>query len=691
MQPGMNRQRIGLYAFIALLVLLPFVVIAVSIASDPRSRANPAAEPKEVVFSNLRDFSVTVSFVTDDAVVATASAYTQAGQVASSGVDARDSATSIPRKTHYITINNLSPATAYEFRITSEAKEYTSAVDWQATTLAVQSSPPAPEVPYFGKVTGGTVTEGLVYAIAGDAEGNSTVSSSYMESDSYTVAGANLLDAQGEKVDVEGKELLIHVTVPGVGRGQIQADGSEKQLEEVTVSTSGILFNPRVDLSGGTTPTPAPTATPDPNASPTPVPSTTPSPSEFTAAQELEITRVSNAATIAPFSSDAELLNASLPYEILVSNLSSTGFSVSWRTKQATLGYLEVRSNGQYVRFNDKRDSSASAAKQRYTHYVDVVDSSAVAGTKVEFLLVADGVRFGVDLASDSATMLTAYSTYQQSLTGTDLITTPPAFDYALLQRVATLVPPFRISLPSAPVTAPVPAAWQGNATAAITGANYTQELTAQAITNVDSERDVLITVRTTSPDSLWAAGIVAANQSFSLSLGTLLNSARTAYVNPAGESLEVRASGFLNQAATLSQNYSADTVAVALQNPLAIITPRTRSNLTTKTVVVAAPAATAVQVRTNGTAQTVSTAAGSSFSRLELGLIAGANTVAVNIGTSSSVQAQYFYLQADATVPPVVVLPETDIPLEVIWMLAGICLLTSGLVLNRRYYAGKY
>jgi hypothetical protein len=127
--------------------------------------------------------------------------------------------------------------------------------------------------------------------------------------------------------------------------------------------------------------TPTLSSTPTPTATPTP----SPSPGTVDAQSLLLLSD--------HFSGGGELTNSTVPYEILISNISGSSFTLNWRTNEPTTGSVRVKAPAQQLVL-DERDSSQASAQKRYTHKVNIPISAITEGTLVEFTPVSNGTDF---------------------------------------------------------------------------------------------------------------------------------------------------------------------------------------------------------------------------------------------------------------------------------------------------------
>lgn len=100
------------------------------------SQAGTSTEPKNVRITNLSDSSATISLTTDTESITTISYGKETEAISQTLSDSRDKASSpSQRKTHYFTLENLSPNTTYFFTIQSGGDTYQDGAEpFQLTT-----------------------------------------------------------------------------------------------------------------------------------------------------------------------------------------------------------------------------------------------------------------------------------------------------------------------------------------------------------------------------------------------------------------------------------------------------------------------------------------------------------------------------------------------------------------------------
>lgn len=167
--------------------------------------------PKDIQVSNITSKSLTVSYITDEAVNGTIN-YGPSTDLGAVAFDTRDTDSPTPRKTHYVTVDNLTPNTKYFFTIASGDSVFQNdTVAYEATTTQTvpdeQSEPP--EIPISGSITlDGNITpeEAIVYLKTSDSQ---TLSSLLKPNGNYELKIGTLWKADlSEQISLTPKSKL---------------------------------------------------------------------------------------------------------------------------------------------------------------------------------------------------------------------------------------------------------------------------------------------------------------------------------------------------------------------------------------------------------------------------------------------------------------------------------------------------
>lgn len=638
MNSNLSRNQIVTLGLVLIgLVLIPLLVVAVLVATDPSANANPQATPSEIIISDLTASTVTVSYRTEEAVEGFATATPTSGGASATGIDTRD--TSGERGSyvlHHVQITGLSPSTAYDIDIISD--NFNFAESASITTPPLDDSVGTPS-PVFGTVGGfSTNDEGFIFMMAGDQTGNSTVTSAPIpDSGNFTLDRSNLKDpVSGERSDLDGKDLLIFATTASSGKAKEQFPGEEENLGEFILTDDPLFFSEDDLITPGSDPDPG---SPDPSApiveDPDPI-DDDPDPEPTTPGVEnpalAEVNAISRGLLTQTFSSSAENTHGFAPYDVFISNVSATGFTVNWRTKQAVTGWVEIEDTTP-IRVPDQRDASITEAQLRFTHSVEVSGGSIPADTVVDFTIVSGEVKFGTNVAeiaaeynrqlesflqtgqnnpgaglpdapespesgpiSDNSASSNSSTSSNVGTTAPGTTTTAPGVDtdfgfgpdaiidtpFSYIAPGNLTVTPFEMVVPAAPDSPPIPVPLSGNLGYEVTFADYAQGWAPEGpaaaatgfgdTTGYDTDRDVIVAVRTST--GVWSSDIPPAGGQFSPSIGSALDEGLGSYTDvDDGDSLTALAFGHLNQDSSSTIAYADDeTYSLTLTGPLALM-----------------------------------------------------------------------------------------------------------------------
>lgn len=667
-----NSQNSNLLWIGILIIMLPFMVIGALIVNDIRSRANPQAQPQQVVISNVTSTSLTVSYYTEAAVTGTATA-SGAGGGNGFGRDFRDtSGTEGNYKAHYIVITNLAPETEYTIAINSGGSNFTDPA-WKGKTTAVGSvSVPSP---IYGRVTASGLKEGLVYAVAGDASGNTGVASYLMQNETFVLDRNNF----GGNADRTGKDMIIYVNTLTAGTAKAQFPVATNSVGNLELKQSNLMFDPLEKITPG--------GQPDLDGSPVTPPTTNPPASAPVTPPVTPPTSLPDADTIStgmltePYSSGAEIINPEAPYDVFISNLSPTGFTVNWSTKTATIGFLEILETGNVSRVVDPRDGSITNAKPRFTHTASASSGSIPAGTKFQFQLSSNGRSYGINMLAASQAMQEQFSAYAASYKSG----ISPTFSLGSTIPVAT---PFAVIIPAAPDSPPLPVALQGSVTSSIPATNY-NALSSALIGRANNlpaaaelSRDTIVAARTST--GLFVSAPVTVDGNFSLSLGSMLNQARTAYVSITnGTNLSVLATGSYSQSVTSSTVYSSDSpISLRLASEASIFSPTNFSVQSTGLITGFSAAGQSQRVRVNGVEET-SSSLSQGWQLPSAQAKVGLNKIELLDDTGKVIDTRLFIID-------VKILPDTALDENSFKIIIGTILTGLGIFVYLKYWRGR-
>jgi hypothetical protein len=676
-----EKKNSNLIIFALLILALPLIVIAVLIVQSFTAKAGQALQPQQVVFSNVSGTSATVSYITQESTTGIASA--SSGGSSGSGSDYRDQGTQGNYKIHYIVINNLQPNNSYAVNITSGGQAFTDP-EWVVKTppLSEQIGTPSPLKGKFAGLT--SVTEGVVYAMAGDASGNSLVGSSLVATNGTFVIDKNsFTNANGEKIDLSGKDILLYANLGSQGKSKVQFSAASEPGTGIPVSTDDYTFTITEKITPGQQPNL--TATPSGGTS-TPTITLTPEPTT------VDVDKISDSILTETFSSGAEKTLAFAPYDIFIANVGPNGFTVGWRTKEPATGHVVVLEGSQRSRIVDPRDGNIDSQKKRFTHLASASSGAIPSGTAFKFLIVSNGIDFGVNFDATTQEYVIQFARYaednyssQQQAGGVDQVAeqaklaTKSKFNY-IPEVVAT---PFQVLVPEAPASPPLPLAVQGEVMIDLSATSI-QERLNQLIkhnanlsnTEINLDRDRIVLAKTS--DSLFAAEIVNAEDGFSLSMGSTLAVAEDKYMSlKKGDKLTLQTFAEVNQESTDNITYNDEPVTTTAKEPVAILSLQYSDVLEEVLLAGYAGKSEQVEVLVNATPETVQSDANGFWQLASKNLKVGLNYIEVSSGEKSTTTA--FVLN----VPE---LPVTAIEFKDLPGILGIILAVLGLAVYLKY-----
>lgn len=163
----MKKRRIP--TIIGLLILIIGIAVSVFLINKSThwfTRAAPEITPKQVKFTNITNNSFTVSWVTDEAT----SGFIKYGTTTKLDQVARDDRDEMRGETgnfitHHVTLQNLNPSTAYQFKIGSGGVSYdNNGQNYQVTTALRLTTPLPPSDVAYGTVNNqaGSPAEGAI-------------------------------------------------------------------------------------------------------------------------------------------------------------------------------------------------------------------------------------------------------------------------------------------------------------------------------------------------------------------------------------------------------------------------------------------------------------------------------------------------------------------------------------------------
>ncbi len=386
------KRRTNNIVLIILIVGLPILLFATYKVVQVIINAAADTQPKNVVVSDITTNSINISWATDSPVTGAVIVYqngTQKSQVA----DARG----VGRKlTHYVSIDNLEQGTAYDFTILSGTDKYASesGKKFTFTTPSITPQQVTPH-PIFGSVTTKTGDNAIIYATLSD-KSTYPVSARVKEEDgTWLIDLASLRNISDKKlVTISNISNISIIVVAGVNRGAV-LEGSYSSLfnnDGKLVASSTLALAERTDMysfipdgaklvaydevpppAPTPTPTPTPTPRPTPTPTPTPPPAPIPEPEEtftrrYRIIHQLIWGNLSSEVASSPVTS-----SVTGEKSIKVTNLTDTGFTVVWLSKEKEKGSVNYGTSKSNLNntARDTRDGLVSQGEY-YVHNIDV-------------------------------------------------------------------------------------------------------------------------------------------------------------------------------------------------------------------------------------------------------------------------------------------------------------------------------
>jgi hypothetical protein len=573
--PGSQNKLLPLLLVLIVVLGIPLLLIAINTRFNFFTLAGPTETPRDMIMANLTANSVTVSFFTPDAQTDSVIKYgptaTDLSQIAS---DRRDfnSASQGLYSSHVMDLTNLNPSTNYYFKIVIGDTEYNNNGQPFSFKTLPQSEDLATPAPIYGKIDP-IVAETLIFSHAIKNGSASTGAQAIIAPNgTFTFDQNSLKDPQtGKQFDLTGAKILSFAESPQGQKGIVLYNSSDLP-GTITLTNINATYSTALTQLPDTS---AVTATPTVNATTTVTPTPTTIPGTPTPSPLVTPDVPSQAILDTGYSSGAELSDSTVPYEVLVSNINATSFSVSWRTNEPTVGSVS-ESSPQTKVFIDDRDGSLSSASKRYTHKVTLDISSLAAGSALRFSPVSNGS--------------------QQAQT------------FTFINPALTASPPAPESLD------------------ATISKSYTDT----------NDRDTILYVRKVlgTTKSTWKS-VIPASSNVAIPVGDTYTQSLLGYFTQTGASLELRARGETNSMITLTANASTAS-AVSLQNGLSLKSINQGNTYAAAPAVsgTAAPGAT-VTVRINNTTNIATASATGNWAVSDpQGLKAGSNQISLISGT---------------------------------------------------------
>lgn len=376
--PSKNRKQ--LIIIVILLLGIPLVVFASLQITQWITKASAESKPLNVLFTNVGTQEFTVSWVTDTPSTGSVIPIIN-NQDGTPLVDTRGTRR---RETHHITQRALEPNTNYNFIILSGEDRYGDDGSDMFSFKTPPVSPIAPTVnPVSGSVNGVSNEDAVVFISTMDKDVYA-VSSVVSKGGSWNINLSSLRKmSDGSYIVVEGNDKLVILVVAGTGKGAFlegtygELFDSNGVLKEVYTLNVESMDNPYSKLSTSQKPSSVVT-----------VP-TTP------VIDDLDITPLDLSdydEPIEPVKTDRRFrivthvqwtdmttveglsdVGAMREESVEVVNVTDTGFTVIWLSRQKESGYIKYGTSRDSLthEVSDERDG-ITTRREYYVHYVPV-------------------------------------------------------------------------------------------------------------------------------------------------------------------------------------------------------------------------------------------------------------------------------------------------------------------------------
>ncbi len=230
-------------------VLLLATIFGVVLANNKQVfmiGATPEVLPKDVRISNINHDSFTVSWTTDKRTLGFVHLEEEKGGKVKTGLNEQDEAS----HTHHVTLNSLTPETAYNFYIFSDGYKFDfNGIPWQVKTPQTYPSPPPSRIA-AGKIitgTGAGVGNAIIYITAG---GGSLLSTTSDQDGKWIIPISKSRDINLENFTPINEDTLLQISIQAGPDGTASAD----IYAPAAVSTPSITIGQTHDFKSLITP-----------------------------------------------------------------------------------------------------------------------------------------------------------------------------------------------------------------------------------------------------------------------------------------------------------------------------------------------------------------------------------------------------------------------------------------------------
>jgi len=366
----------NILTLIILLVGLPLLVYASYQVVQIATKASADTEPKNVLLTNLTTSSVTLTWTTDSQTRGTV-ATVKSGTEGTPVIDTRGNT---KRYTHFVELTGLEPNTSYSFVITSESTKYSETTDgnkYTFKTAAITADTPTPN-PIHGSVDNVSGDDVIVFATLKDK-------SVYPVSATMPSGGNWIMDlsafrkvSDNSLVISNNNTNLVLVVISSTDKGDVlsgsyselfDSNGKLKSTQSFNIGSNAQLYsyfpNTSMLMAEATVVDKDPVVVvPDPVVEEPVVEEPTADGRVFRLVNDLSWEDMVIAGGLTwPYGAGT----------VQITNLTDTGFSVIWASKDSEQGYINYGTSSSDLssQANDERDGVTNRGEY-YIHSVSV-------------------------------------------------------------------------------------------------------------------------------------------------------------------------------------------------------------------------------------------------------------------------------------------------------------------------------
>ncbi len=183
-------------------------------------RATPATTPQNIVVSNVTDKAFTVSFYTDEEIIASVKYGPSANNIKQQASDDRDQLSGVikPYRLHHITVRGLEPNTSYYYSLStgSNSSFDNNGAPYQITTASSLSNASPNNQTIYGTVAqmSGQPGEGAIVFVT--PEGAGALSTLVKSSGSWAVSLANAFNLSLNAYPQVSEDTVLSIKVQGI-------------------------------------------------------------------------------------------------------------------------------------------------------------------------------------------------------------------------------------------------------------------------------------------------------------------------------------------------------------------------------------------------------------------------------------------------------------------------------------------